>query len=114
VTRRIAFARIMQESNALSPVRTTLADFEEAHYLEDGALLAAVSPGGHEVAGFFKKAELAGFLDAARVRRREVEPVPLLSAWASSNGPLTRACFDELAGRNASWVYLEREAEAFK
>ena len=39
--KRIAFARIAQETNALSPVATTLADFESAHYLEGDALLRA-------------------------------------------------------------------------
>ena len=96
---RIAFARINQETNALSPVSTELADFEGAHYLEGEALLAAVSPGGHEVAGFFKKAELAGFVDACRARKDEVEPVPILSAWASASGPLSPACFETLVGR---------------
>ena len=65
--KRIAFARIAQESNALSPVATTLADFESAHFLEGQALLAAATD-GPEVAGFFKRAELAGFMSAVRER----------------------------------------------
>src|SRR5664279_5185868 len=55
--KRIAFARIMQESNALSPVPTTLHDFESAHYLTGDALLK-VATTGPELAGFFKRAEL--------------------------------------------------------
>ena len=62
--KRIAFARIMQESNSLSPVATTLHDFEGSHYLEGEALTKAVTE-GPEVAGFFKRAELAGFMMAA-------------------------------------------------
>ena len=80
--KRIAFARIAQESNALSPVATTLADFEAAHYLAGDALLAAAA-NGPEVAGMFKRAELAGFMAAVRARKAEIEPVPILSAWAS-------------------------------
>jgi microcystin degradation protein MlrC len=96
--KRIAFARIAQESNALSPVATTLADFESAHYLEGAALREAVVR-GPEVAGFFKRAELAGFVQAARARKSEIEPVPIVSAWAASSGPLDRACFEALEAR---------------
>src|SRR5580693_65931 len=96
--KRIAFARIAQESNALSPVATQLADFESAHYLEGDALLVAATD-GPEVAGFFKRAELAGFIRAARARKAEVEPVPILSAWAASGGPLDKTCFEALEQR---------------
>jgi microcystin degradation protein MlrC len=96
--KRIAFARIMQETNALSPITTELADFETAHYLEGDALLAATTR-GPEVPGFFKRAELAGFMQAARDRAAEIEPVPILSAWASSNGPLSKPCFEALEDR---------------
>jgi microcystin degradation protein MlrC len=101
---RLAFARITQETNALSPVATELADFEGSHYLTGDELLRAVSPGGHEVKGFFKKAELAGFVDACRAAGADVTPVPILSAWASSSGPLTRACFDTLVERLADGI----------
>lgn len=96
--KRIAFARICQESNALSPVPTTLHDFESAHYLAGDALLRAATD-GPELAGFFKRAELGGFIQAVSARKAEIEPVPLLSAWASSGGPLSRACYDTLEGR---------------
>ena len=96
--KRIAFARIAQETNALSPVPTTLPDFEGAHYLEGDDLLRAVTD-GPEVPGFFKRAELGGFIQAASERRTEIEPVPMLSAWASSGGPLSKACFETLEER---------------
>lgn len=96
--KRIAFARIAQETNALSPVATTLHDFESSHYLEGPALLAAAAT-GPEVPGFFKRAELGGFMRAARARAAEIEPVPILSAWASSGGPLEPACFETLEER---------------
>jgi microcystin degradation protein MlrC len=91
---RVAFARIMQETNALSPVRTELADF--AHSIDGEALLDAASR-GPEVDGFFRRAELAGFVDAARAGR--AVPVPVMSAWAASGGPLSRACFAALEAR---------------
>lgn len=96
--KRIAYARIQQETNALSPVDTVMHDFESAHYLEGDALLRATTD-GPEVAGFFKRAELGGFMQAVRARKAEIEPVPLISAWASSGGPLSRACFEELEAR---------------
>lgn len=96
--KRIAFARIAQETNALSPVPTTLHDFESAHYHEGAALLRLGST-EPEVPGFFKRAELAGFLRAVRRRRHEIEPVPILSAWASSGGPLAADCFAALEAR---------------
>jgi microcystin degradation protein MlrC len=96
--KRIAFARIAQETNALSPVPTTLFDFEGSHYVAGEQLLTAVTD-GPEVEGFFKRAELAGFIAAARKRRNEIEPVPVFSAWASSGGPLTKDCFETLEAR---------------
>lgn len=96
--KRIAFARIAQETNALSPVPTTLHDFESSHYLEGAALLAAIDD-GHEVAGMFRKVELAGFVAAVRERRGEVVPVPILSAWSPSGGPLALDCFETLEAR---------------
>jgi microcystin degradation protein MlrC len=96
--KRIAFARIAQETNALSPVPTTLHDFEGSHYLQGEALLEAATK-GPEVEGFFKRAELGGFVVAARQRKSEIVPVPIFSAWASSGGPLTKDCFETLEAR---------------
>jgi len=96
--KRIAYARICQESNALSPVPTTLHDFESAHYLTGDDLLRATTK-EPELPGFFKRAELSGFVRACAARKHDVTPVPILSAWASSGGPLSRACYDELEDR---------------
>ncbi len=96
--KRIAFARIAQETNTLSPVATTLHDFESSHYLEGEALLAAITA-GREVPGMYRKVELAGFVAAARERAAEIAPVPILSAWSPSGGPLSRACFEILEAR---------------
>ena len=96
--KRIAFARLAQETNALSPVTTTLHDFESSHYLEGDRLVAAVAA-GREVEGLSRRVELSGFVAAARARRREIEPVAILSAWAPSSGPLSVACFETLEAR---------------
>ena len=92
---RLAYGRIAQETNALSPVRTTLEDFQALHYLEDSALRDAVSPSGVEAKGFLKSAELKGFMRAAE-KRGPVELVPTLSAWAVPSGKLDRECFETL------------------
>lgn len=96
--KRIAFARIAQETNALSPVATTLRDFETAHYLEGGALFDAIEA-QREVRGAFRRVELSGFVEAARERRADVVPVPIVSAWSPSSGPLTTECFETLEAR---------------
>ncbi|CAN5592288.1 M81 family metallopeptidase [soil metagenome] len=97
--KRIAFARICQESNALSPVATTLHDFESAHYVTGAALLEAATK-GPELPGYFKRAELAGFMRAVGERAgAELEAVPLMSAWASSGGPLSHECYATLEDR---------------
>jgi microcystin degradation protein MlrC len=91
-TLRLAFGRINQETNALSPVKTTLADFKNTHYFEGAPLLAGCQKGVFEVPGMFKNAELSGFVQQAQQLPR-IELVPLLSAWAVPSGPLTNDCF---------------------
>lgn len=95
---RIAYGRINQESNALSPILTTLADFEQAIYMEDDALAAVTAKGGDEAPGFMKNAELSGFVKAA-LADGDVELIPLISAWAVPGGPLTLDTFDTLCER---------------
>ena len=79
---RLAFARISQETNALSPLRTELEDFERVHYLEGDALGERCVPGNTEAEGFLKNAELSGFTQGCRTHRHPIETVPLMSAWA--------------------------------
>jgi len=97
---RLAFGRINQETNALSPVLTTENDFRAVHWLEDDALLARCAFWPMEVESMFRNAELSGFVQGARAHAKKqgfaLELVPLLSAWAVPSGPLTRACFDTL------------------
>ncbi|MCP4870255.1 MAG: M81 family metallopeptidase [Proteobacteria bacterium] len=95
---RIGFGRIAQETNAFSVVATTVADFGTTHLLEGAELLEVCEAKGTEVPGFTKAAELSGFVTAAR-EQRDVEPVPLFSAWAIPGGPLTADCLAELTER---------------
>ncbi|MBI1947984.1 MAG: M81 family metallopeptidase [Deltaproteobacteria bacterium] len=107
---RLAFARINQETNALSPVKTTVADFESVHWFKGDELLAMCAPTAMEVPSMFKNAELSGFVQAMQ-RMPDVELVPLMSAWATPSGPLTRSCFealcDDLCGRLAGAGQLD-------
>lgn len=95
---RIAYARINQESNALSPILTTVADFEQTHYIEGAALAEATAKGGYEAPGFLRNAELSGFVKAAQ-KAGGVELIPLFSAWAVPSGPLSRDTYDTLLQR---------------
>ncbi len=98
---RLAFARVNQETNALSPVLTTLADFRATHWLEGPQLLAACGRKHMEVQGMFRNAELSGFVQELHKLGHAhdlahghtgVAVVPLVSAWAVPSGPLTGAC----------------------
>jgi microcystin degradation protein MlrC len=90
---RIAFARLSQESNALSPVLTTLEDFARTHLVEGEALLAACEKDGVEAPGFLRNAELSGFVRAVRRSKLPVELVPLFSAWSVPGGPMEPAAW---------------------
>ena len=98
---RLAFGRINQETNALSPVKTELEDFKAVHYFDDGkALMERCRPRTMEVDSMFRNAELSGFVQGAakhsKKRQVDVEMVPCLSAWAVPSGPLTLTCFEFL------------------
>lgn len=104
MAKRIAYVRIMAETNALSPVLTEVVDFERTHYLSGTELSRAVSTSlGEEVPGFVRNAELSGFHDAVRklAPPGAIVTVPLFSAWAVSGGRISRACFDHFATRLA-------------
>jgi len=92
---RLAFGRINQETNALSPVLTTMNDFRATHFVDDGAeLLRRCTWWVTELDSMFRNAELSGFVQ--RAKKLGANCVPLLSAWAVPGGPLTRSCFDTL------------------
>ncbi len=83
--KRIAFVRIAQETNGLSPVLTEVESFERTHFLSGQALLDCCARWQTEAKGFLRNAELSGFVRAARTFL-DVEIVPLFSAWAVSGG----------------------------
>ena len=66
---RVAFARVAQESNALSPVRTTVEDFRAFHYAEGEHLLDICQPWRVEAKHFMRNAELSGFVKATKATR---------------------------------------------
>ena len=100
MAKRIAYARIAQETNCFSPVATTLDDFRKQHYFEGEALARACAADGEEAPGFLRKAELKGFLRAVEKHGRgEIETIPLLSAWAVPGGPLDEATLATLIER---------------
>lgn len=103
--KRIAFCRISHETNALSPVFTTIDDFRARHYLEGKALLKACGRWAHEAPGMIRNAELSGFVKAAR-KHPDVDIIPLFSAWDVPGGRITRATFDYFAAE------LERQLRA--
>lgn len=90
---RIAYARLNQETNALSVLDTVMDDFRAGAWLDPGEMERACSRWGNEAPGFTRNAELSGFMraiDAARKQGVEIETIPLFSAWAVPGGPLSR------------------------
>lgn len=97
---RIGYCRINQESNALCPVLTTMEDFRRTHLLAGEELRRVTSPLRYEVQGIFRNVELSGFVKGARQEGgRDLELVPLFSAWAAPSGPLSAECFENLCQR---------------
>lgn len=94
---KIAYARLSQETNAFSPVRTGLEEFRRLHWLEGEDLARAASRAAPEVPGMIHDAELSGFVQAAT--KAGAETVPLLSAWAMPAGPLLPEAFETLRDR---------------
>src|SRR5689334_22595388 len=75
----------MQETNTFVPFRTDLETFR-TYYLRRGTEL---------LDGFGSaRVEVPGFLSV--LRASEVQPVPVLAAYAASGGPVTRAAFDTI------------------
>lgn len=93
---RIAFGRFMHETNSFSSVDTTLEDFKRTHYVEGEELLKIVHPKEEEVKGFLKNLELSGFHKAVKKHHdKDIETIPLLSAWSISGGPVAKETFDD-------------------
>lgn len=89
---RIAYARLNQETNALSVLDTVMADFRAGAWLDAEAMEKACGRFGNEAPGFTRNAELSGFqraVAAARKQGQAIETIPLFSAWAVPGGPLS-------------------------
>lgn len=84
---RVALASLMQEGNSFSPVPTTVATFEGFYVHRGPAILHALGGTATEIGGAL------AVLDA-----RGAEPVPLLAAYATAGGPVTREAFEGLLG----------------
>ena len=95
---RIAYGRIFHEGNSYSPLLTEREHFEAFHYFEGQALLDLISGPKHELVDVLKKAELTGVVDTAE-KAGAVEAVPLLSALAVPNGPISTECFAWIRAR---------------
>lgn len=94
---RIAFGRLMQETNSFSSVDTNFEDFKRTHFIQGDDLIKACDPKEWEVKGYLKNLELSGFMRAVKEYKDvEIEVVPLLSAWAISGGPINKSDFDEM------------------
>lgn len=85
MTRRVAVASIIQETNTFSPQPSTMDDFI-SQGLWVGAAAAAHSEGTNT--------EIAGAL--ARLAQDGVEGVPIVRAWAMSGGVLEEAALRQL------------------
>lgn len=101
---RVAYGRIAHETHAFSPIPTTLADFERLHHpdvVQGPELARRASLLGAEMKGLIRNAEVSGFALAGQ-RRRGVEMVPLISAWAIPSGPLSEEAYEGLKRRLVS------------
>jgi len=81
---RIAVIHIAQETNDFNPVLTTLADYESYGILEGDEIVRRL-PGLGQVGGFLK---------AVADSERHVEIVPIIRAWSTAGGRISREAFD--------------------
>ncbi len=87
---RIAVGLLMQESNSFSPLPTTVETFESYYLYRGDEILTRYGDARTEVPGFL-----------AVLREAGAEPVPLLAAYATASGTVTRAAFETLVGEMA-------------
>lgn len=85
---RLGSIHVAQETCSFNPTPTTLEDFRAFGLYEGPAILERCDEAG----------EAGGFLDAVR-DEPEVEPVPILRAFAVAGGPLDRVSLDFLESR---------------
>jgi microcystin degradation protein MlrC len=94
---RLAVAGFMHESNTFNPILADRAAFAQHGYAEGAGLLAEWCDAHHEIAGFLRAGPEEGF-----------EPVPLLAAWATPSGPVTRDAFDYITSALIERLRKER------
>jgi microcystin degradation protein MlrC len=104
---KIVLIEIQQETNSFSPVASTLDDFKSFVLLYGDEIEPAARRTRFQLAGFYQAHDRYG--------RADVEPVPLVCAWATTSGPLTaetwahfrKVVADGLAAHpDAAGVYL--------
>jgi microcystin degradation protein MlrC len=83
--KKIAFIEIQQETNAFSPILTTLDDFKNFHYYLDDEIVQVVAQSKFQLGGFYKAVRDFG--------QEQIEVLPMVCAWANSGGPLTTETF---------------------
>ena len=86
---RIAVAEIAQETDSFSPLRADLKDFE-AYGLYLGREILDRMPGVGPV---------GGFLEVAAGQGTPIDLVPIIRAWGSAGGAITRETLDFLTAR---------------
>jgi microcystin degradation protein MlrC len=94
---RIAVAGFMHESNTFNPIPADRAAFAQQGLAVGAELLAEWCDAHHEVAGFLEAGAVEGF-----------EPVPLLMAWTTPAGPVSRDIFDEITAELIERLRRER------
>jgi microcystin degradation protein MlrC len=85
---RIALAGFMHESNTFNPIRADRDAFAAQSLVYGSALLDEWRDAHHEMGGFIEAARVEGF-----------DALPLVMAWATPSGPVTRDVFEEVLDR---------------
>lgn len=101
---RLAIAEIGQETCHFTSVRTTIDTFYQYGFYEGDVILGKRAAG----AGY-----VAGFLQAAEEEKIDLQPVPLISGWASANGPLTAECVDFLIEKIETGLRAAGQVDGF-
>lgn len=94
---RVLIAGLWHETNTFSPIATGLAAFRAYQWAEGPELAARYAGTNTEIGGMLEAAAAAG-----------LEAIPGLYAGAIPSGTVTRAAFDDLAGRIADAARRER------
>ena len=89
---RIALAQVWQETHTFNPLPTGLRDFEVNGLYFGADILEHLQGVG----------ELGGFLSAVAETAGQVEPVPIIRAWALSGGRITAEALEFIASRLVS------------